>query len=221
MKFVRDNTTIPVPELYSCYKDDITGHVQIVTEYVEGEKLEKMWPIYTDSEKESVVTQLREYFCELRQVKGTFIGCADNTPCENPLFDDELGVYGPYKNEHEFNRGMITALKRAQEGPWVDLVCNMIKEHLTGNLIVLTHSDFAPKNILVKDVKAVAILDWEVSGYYPAYWEYVKVLRRPDWESQWSKDKAVERILQSFLKELSIMWNIRDIMWWFLSTTFH
>jgi hypothetical protein len=68
------------------------------------------------------------------------------------LFDDELGAYDPYKNEHEFNRGVITALKRAQKGLWVDLVCNMIKERLTGNWIVLTHSDFAPRNILVKDV---------------------------------------------------------------------
>jgi hypothetical protein len=41
MKFVRENTTIPVPEVYSCYKYDKTGRVRIVMDYVEGEKLEK------------------------------------------------------------------------------------------------------------------------------------------------------------------------------------
>ena len=44
------------------------------------------------------------------------------------------------------------------------------------------------------------ILDWELSGYFPAYWEYVKAMRRPDCGSQWIKSKSVDRVLKPYLK---------------------
>jgi hypothetical protein len=40
--------------------------------------------------------------------------------------------------------------------------------------IVLTHGDLLLRNILVRDAKVLAILDWEMAGYFPEYWEYVK-----------------------------------------------
>jgi aminoglycoside phosphotransferase (APT) family kinase protein len=45
--------------------------------------------------------------------------------------------------------------------------------------IVLTHGDISPRNILVQGSKVVAILNWEMSGHYPEYWDYVKTLFRP------------------------------------------
>ena len=30
----------------------------------------------------------------------------------------------------------------------------------------------APRNIIVKGGKIVAIVDWEMAGWYPEYWEY-------------------------------------------------
>jgi thiamine kinase-like enzyme len=37
-----------------------------------------------------------------------------------------------------------------------------------------THSDIAPRNILVKNGKIAAIIDWETAGWYPEYWEYIR-----------------------------------------------
>ncbi|KAF8531663.1 kinase-like domain-containing protein [Gautieria morchelliformis] len=37
-----------------------------------------------------------------------------------------------------------------------------------------THGDIAPRNILVKNKKIVAILDWESAGWYPEYWKYTR-----------------------------------------------
>jgi hypothetical protein len=31
-----------------------------------------------------------------------------------------------------------------------------------------------------------------MAGFYPEYWEYVKALYMPAWESEWIKDRAVE-----------------------------
>lgn len=46
--------------------------------------------------------------------------------------------------------------------------------------IVMTHNDLDPRNILIQGSWVVALLDWELSGYYPEYWEYCKATKRPD-----------------------------------------
>ena len=40
--------------------------------------------------------------------------------------------------------------------------------------IILTHGDLQPRNILVQGNKVSGIIDWELRGWYPEYWEYVK-----------------------------------------------
>lgn len=213
MRFVRENTAIPVPEVYNAYKDDKTGHVRIVMEFVEGDCLEYVWDKLNPSQKLSIIEQLRNIFLELRKLKGTLIGGIDGTACEDHLFTDNLGGYGPYDSENHFNDGIVTALKQSKQGPWVDVVCEMILDSLRNHKVVLTHGDFAPRNIIVQGTKVVAVLDWELSGYYPEYWEYVKALWRPAWESAWIKDRAVDQVLQSYLSELAVVWHTRDIIW--------
>lgn len=46
--------------------------------------------------------------------------------------------------------------------------------------MVFTHNNLAPRNILVRDGIVVGIVDWEFSGLYSQYWEYVKALYWPD-----------------------------------------
>jgi len=158
MRFVRENTAIPVPEVYNAYKDDKTGHVRIVMEFVEGDCLEHVWDKLNPSQKLSIIEQLRSIFLELRKLKGTFIGGIDGTACEDNLFTDNLGGYGPYDSENHFNDGIVTALKQSKQGSWVDVVCEMILS-LRNHKVVLTHGDFAPRNIIVQGTKVVAVLD--------------------------------------------------------------
>ena len=59
MKFVRANTSIPVPQVRNAYRDDSTGEVVIVMDYVEGESLDKAWEKYTNADRDLVISQLR------------------------------------------------------------------------------------------------------------------------------------------------------------------
>jgi hypothetical protein len=68
----------------------------------------------------------------------------------------------------------------------------MIRSYLkTGHEIVLTHGDLHPRNIMVSIMPndlsdkseatpgvfiVTGLLDWEMCGWYPEYWEYVKAL---------------------------------------------
>jgi len=212
MRLVRQKTTIPVPKIYNAYTDSDSGHVRIVMEFIEGDCLAEVWGKLGDAQKEEVIEQLRGFLAQLREIKGSFIGSVDGTACEDQLFTDEIGTYGPYKDEACFNEGIITALKNATTGSWVNTVSDMVLA-LRNHVIVMTHGDLSPRNIIVQGSKVVAIVDWEMSGYYPEYWEYVKALYRPAWESDWIIDRAVEKILVPYPMELAVIMHTQTIVW--------
>lgn len=104
-------------------------------------------------------------------------------------------------------------MRLAQLHDWVEFTCDIFREVMSGHEIVMTHNDLDPRNILVRGSTVVVLLDWELSGYYPDYWEYAKAMRRPDWETGWVKDRALEKIIKPWSKELSVIWNTTEIIW--------
>lgn len=52
--------------------------------------------------------------------------------------------------------------------------------------IVFTHGDFRPPNIIVKDGRVSAIIDWELSGWYPEYWEFAKAFFLEYFTNDWA-----------------------------------
>ncbi|KAM0323031.1 hypothetical protein ACHAQA_009130 [Verticillium albo-atrum] len=214
MRFIRARTTIPVPQVHDAYTDEESGMVRIVMEFIPGENLDTAWDKYTDDEKAHVIAQLRGYMDELRRIKGTFIGSIDGSWCNDHYFDNEPAGYGPFANEAEFNQGIIKALRAAKPGEdWVGFTCDIFDEVMKGHEIVMTHNDLDPRNILVRGSEIVALLDWELSGYYPEYWEYCKAMRRPDWESGWVRDRALEKVIKPYRMEMTVIWNTNEIIW--------
>lgn len=45
--------------------------------------------------------------------------------------------------------------------------------------LVFTHGDLTSLNVLVRGDRIVGIIDWETSGWYPAYWEYTNASGEP------------------------------------------
>ncbi|CAG7565866.1 unnamed protein product [Fusarium equiseti] len=84
------------------------------------------------------------------------------------------------------------------EGAFNDILLSGLYEHTpplvreafvrrlqTGHRVVLSHCDLKPRNILVQNGKIQGLVDWEDSGWYPEYWEYVKFFQRTadkDWK---------------------------------------
>lgn len=214
MEFVRRNTTIPVPEVYNVYKDESTGFVCIVMEFVPGTRLDEAWPSLSEGDKKSVIQQLRGYFDQLRQIKGSFIGGIDGSGCDEQLFPDDSSFWGPYKDEGEFNQALVGAWSaNYADDPFIRLLSQMQASIMKDHDIVMTHNDFAPRNILFDGLKVVAIVDWQRSGFYPEYWEYCKALWRPDWDSEWINEGLVEGALDQYLKEAAVILHTSYRIW--------
>jgi hypothetical protein len=106
LRYVRSRTSIPVPEVFNAYVDASLDRGIIIMEYVEDDILRNVWEDMDDEQCQKTVQQLKDFITELRAIKGVFIGSIDGTAWEDPVFCAELGGFGPYKTEDEFNDGL-------------------------------------------------------------------------------------------------------------------
>ncbi|KAG6995853.1 hypothetical protein G7Y79_00041g078050 [Physcia stellaris] len=212
MRFVGEITSIPVPKVSDAFVEEESKNVCIVMEYINGRPLDQVWDSYNKTQKDQIVEKLKQYMAELRRIPGTFIGSVDGTHCNDQFFDQNPKSYGPFDSEKSFNDGLIRAIQARGLNTWTEMVVRFIQA-LPKHEIVFTHNDLAPRNILVREGNVVGILDWEFSGFYPQYWEYVKALYWPDWQSSWIKEKVVDRILQPYLLELAYLLHARELIW--------
>ncbi|CAK1359988.1 hypothetical protein CB0940_06103 [Cercospora beticola] len=212
MEFARSRTSMPIPKVYNCYLVEDTQKWCILMEYVDGTNLTQAWEEASDECKTQIVHQLRGFLEELRSVKGEFIGSVDRTFCRDQFFEDQDDTFGPFATEAEFHNALISVMRSVQSNAWVEMVVGFV-ESLPTHDIVLTHSDFHPRNIIVRDDKVVAILDWELAGFYPAYWEYVKANYLPNWDDVWVKERVTDRILERYPVEHAIHIHASRIVW--------
>lgn len=211
MRYVRHNTSLPVPKIYDAYLDESSGCGIIVMEYVKGDVLRDVWGHLTGEQQSTILRQLEGYLTELRSVQGLFIGPVDGSSCYDPIFSEESGEFGPFKSEAEFNEGLVKAMKLLQENTWVDQVAKFVRA-IPPHGIVLTHGDLSPRNILIRGDQVVAILDWEFAGFYPEYWEYIKALFYPDWQSEWIMSGSVDKILQPWPLEHAVLLHAEQVV---------
>ena len=90
---------------------------------------------------------------------------------------------------------------------------NLIFNNVLNNdhKIVMTHGDLHPRNIIIKNYKIAAIIDWEHAGFYPEYWEYTKIICSIQWDNIWVP--MVCKFLDQYTKEFSFIYYLRSIFY--------
>ncbi|XWW94770.1 hypothetical protein V2A60_002718 [Cordyceps javanica] len=160
LQFVKEHTTIPVPDVVSSDWDRIT------MTFIEGLTLQQAWPVLTQDERSTILNELRGYITQLRALTGTRLGRLDGQ-----------GVA-------EFHHWLVRPPKRldSQSMYWHQITTQLSNDYP----VVFTHGDIAARNIIVRDGHIAALLDWEYAGWYPEYWDYVFAIRgldNIDWET--------------------------------------
>ncbi|CAK7225577.1 hypothetical protein SCUCBS95973_005913 [Sporothrix curviconia] len=175
---VAEDGGIPVPHVYGA-ETTPEGRKQIAMDFIEGKTLSDVWPDLTLEEKTAYARELRAILVKMREIPpppDNYIGACDG----NEIRDGRnIGThtapvcYGEDAFKEylmlEFHPNMPTGMRRA-------FAQRLAKQ--APHRIVLTHGDLAPRNIMVRDGHIVALLDWEDAGWYPEYWEYVKLFQR-------------------------------------------
>ena len=167
----------------------------IVMERINGEMLghEKLLRM-SEEEKEGIWKQLKDILEELRGIENLRPGAvcaADGGTLHDHRIWGAAGAngMGPFKTEREFNLFLRNGVdnpgnmddrgdpERAELKRDLVRLVEMHKE-LEGRHLktVFTHGDLSVSNVLVKNGKVVGLIDFEMAGFYPEYWEYTTAM---------------------------------------------
>lgn len=176
LKFVAENTTIPVPTVAE------VGDQYFTMNCVEGETLEKAWDgTLSEEDRQLVRRQMRDYLEQMRAIKspGGVICTFGNRPAIDSRMFFEYG--GPFTNESDYNDFLVSDL-HAFVTPATNILRSQLRE-LEPHEIVFTHGDLHAINIIARPGEGiVAVIDWELAGYYPEYLDFVKPFRPAMWK---------------------------------------
>jgi serine/threonine protein kinase len=187
MRLVRQHTSVPVADIiFSNYKP---GDGSISMGFIPGLQLKLVWDGLDERTKERVCREIWAMIAQWRTIPrpphlGHLYQClADGSPATSdpllkglndspaPLLDDEAvrtRIHQRYL--HYFGRR------------YADTLPSMLpRSHVS----VFTHADIAPHNIMVDQSGHITgIIDWELAGWYPDYWEYANIMK-PTTEENW------------------------------------
>ncbi|KAI0355812.1 kinase-like protein [Trametes cingulata] len=186
IRFVRANTSIPVP--YVIVSDRAFGKTYMLMRKAEGVSLNSAWRTLDAEQRAEVVEQLRSFVAQLRTLSPS-LDCHHTVHAvcglgNAPLIDSRISSMpvGPFPDECSFNDYLVFAAR-----PYMDdtLLSSIRADMRDDHPIRFIHGDLAPRNIFVRGTVVTAVIDWEESGWYPEYWEFVKALwaplKDPDW----------------------------------------
>jgi len=234
LRFVAKNTSIPVPKVYCAF--EYRGMKFILMELVRGKRVVDVWDKKPPAVREILLKQLKGYFEELRTIPHPLPGAicsVDIGPLFDRRMDKDIRGFGPFANETDFNQflrcgttdpiELRPAADRFRDekvrGEVATIIALQKKE---SHAIYFTHGDAHSRNFLVKGQKIVALIDFEMAGFYPEYWEYTTAMTTGNdsvFDDRWWKEE-LKKILKEYPQELQgeiirqthLAWRIREVV---------
>ncbi|KAI1261920.1 kinase-like domain-containing protein [Xylariaceae sp. FL1019] len=172
LDLVRRFTTITIPRPLDFISH--SSHAYLITSQLRGIPVGMMIDSMSNDATAALVSDLRKCINQLRAIPNTVAGTSavtdtrglaiyDGRVIVKAPYDEVRGDYhGPFETEREFNN-----LLKSYHLPDV--------EHEDSHAMVLSHADINMRNVLVDDDGRLSgVVDWEMAGWYPEYWEYTK-----------------------------------------------
>lgn len=184
--------------------------VAIVSDFVDGVSLDKVWSDIDEEQQNSIKKQLGYEVQLLRKCQQSYIGCINHQQTVNPYKRALNEFMGPFDSEVEFDKWCLSRNK-SQWGPVLGFIEKMVwkwkLKTLRGkdsNAFVLTHGDLAARNIIVRREemagmvgwKIAGIVDWEHSGFFPEWAEYA-IAKEISGHEEWWEPVLLE-VLEPF-----------------------
>ncbi|EXJ81036.1 hypothetical protein A1O3_07324, partial [Capronia epimyces CBS 606.96] len=87
MIYIRERTTVPIPNVYSLFQAGVTGKSYIIMERVTGTSLGDIWPSLRYIEKEAISAKITSYIDQLRCIPSPKAHCSvSNKPLRDRIF---------------------------------------------------------------------------------------------------------------------------------------
>jgi len=189
IRLVKQHTSVPVPIIiFSGYEPE---KGKIGMSFVPGFTLESIWDGLDERNKERVCREIWTMIAQWRQIPrpdhlADFYQClADGSPATTDVLLKDLE--DPPRSLHTDEAVRIRIHQRylRYHGQrYADTLLSILPRSSDS---LFTHGDVAPRNIMVDGSGHITgIIDWELAGWYPDYWEYANIMkpsRDKDWQS--------------------------------------
>ncbi|EPS98089.1 hypothetical protein FOMPIDRAFT_1127287 [Fomitopsis schrenkii] len=208
MRFVSGHTSVPVPLVLDAWlESEERGY--LVMERLPGRTLRSAWRELTSLQRAHVASQLKDLTDQLRRLTPLQPGAVSSLHGgafrEDRLEYDDIGPFATEREYHDWRVSLASSMSAGQPET-LERIRTIRTALRDDHGIVFTHGDLNPSNILVSisggeldDARVTGVLDWEMSGWRPAYWEYVKCMHGMGGQADW-KD-FVEAIVPASLEE--------------------
>ncbi|KAK4118770.1 kinase-like protein [Parathielavia appendiculata] len=184
---------VPAPSYLGCLTARQKTYVFVSR--ADGVTLESLWPGLSTEHKISIRNQLNDIFRALRdrpyaqdphQGDKPRFGGFTSAICKDMRRQQRLSERA-IETEAQFNDFLCHQPGRSATA-WIAMIRSAMRDD---HRLVMTHGDLHPRNIMVKweadgrgsapdqtesKIRVTALLDWELSGWYPEHWEFVKAL---------------------------------------------
>ncbi|KAF5635850.1 aminoglycoside 3 phosphotransferase [Fusarium sp. NRRL 52700] len=178
MKFVQGHTSIPVPAILETHLGSGDKEPSwVIMERLTGQQLDKSSLNMTDMAKERAVTELKEHLAQLHRIRPTgsgWIGSCSGGPAYDHRLNN-MSTCGPFSSIAEFNDFLVAPVKDCPRPEWVAKYRSQLRDDYG---IHFAHADISGENILLDPTTGsiTGIVDWEMAGFWPEWWEYGKAL---------------------------------------------
>jgi aminoglycoside phosphotransferase (APT) family kinase protein len=203
--FVGQQTSIPLPTILEVHIHEDLPHSEswFSMGVVDGSPLSNAWPLMEEEACRATQAELNKIFLELRAVPPpmpAYIGSCSG----GPVYDHRLNngdPCGPFTSESAFNDFLVAPVARC---PKKELVNHYRRQLVDDHGVAFTHADLCGEHIFVEPAtgRITGILDWEMAGWWPTYWEYTKSRYGDRYQAWWKV--LVDNFLFPYEPELRI-----------------
>lgn len=166
MKFIAENTSIPIPKVYCSFV--YKNRAYIVMERVQGYELPTAWKKLSKESHQKIFDQLKHMLQELRSLKpllGTGVESCVGGSLRDSRIPRSCPRFGPFKTIQEFHCWLREGFQPSQvegrenDSNWQDIRNMATAQDNLWPPPVFTHADLSPFNILVRGDQIVGLID--------------------------------------------------------------
>ncbi|KAF4446833.1 phosphotransferase enzyme family protein [Fusarium austroafricanum] len=160
--FVEKHLRIGAPRLCAMFRDEPSGCLYLIMEYIQGVNLESIWSTLSVESKSSITMQLKDMFDQMRTLEPpkNFIGGIDAGALRDTPFqtmEPDPRINGPFQSSEEVGMALALASRNFwEETGRTTWLPRFFTQHLGAALkdhqASFTHGDLRMRNIVVEKV---------------------------------------------------------------------